>query len=68
VFDGVELIAFVVKCLLFGLAVAIIPAATGLEAERDVIKSLPAVVLGGLVKLFFAILAIEFAILVVKYT
>ncbi len=68
VFDGVELIAFGVKCLLFGLAVAIIPAATGLEAERGVIKSLPAVVLGGLIKLFFAILAIEFAILVVKYS
>ena len=68
VFDGMELIAFGVKCLLFGLAVAIIPAATGLEAERGVMKSVPAVVLGGLIKLFFAILAIEVAILVVKYS
>ena len=67
VFDGVELAGFSLKCLLFGLAVAIIPAATGLEAERGVIKSLPAVVLGGLVKLFFAIVAIEVASLMVKY-
>jgi hypothetical protein len=32
-----------------------------------VVKSLPGVVLGGLVKLFFVILAIEAATLVVKY-
>ncbi len=67
VFDGIELAAFGLKCLLFGLAVAIIPAATALEAEPGVIKSLPAVVLGGLVKLFFVIVAIEVASLVVKY-
>ena len=67
VFDGIELAAFMLKCLLFGLAVAIIPAATALEAERGVIKSLPAVVLGGLVKLYFVILAIEVASLAAKY-
>ena len=67
VFDGVELVGFGLKCLLFGLAVAIVPAATALEAERGVMKSLPAVVLGGLVKLFFAIGAIEALALVVKY-
>jgi phospholipid/cholesterol/gamma-HCH transport system permease protein len=67
VFDGPELAGFLGKCLLFGLAVAIIPAATALEAERGVLRSLPAVVLGGLVKLFFAILVIEAASLVVKY-
>jgi phospholipid/cholesterol/gamma-HCH transport system permease protein len=67
VFDGVELIGFGLKCLLFGLAVAIIPAATGLEAERGVMKSLPAVVLGGLLKLFAVILAVEVAFLMVKY-
>ena len=38
-----------------------------LEAERGVIKSLPAVVLAGLMKLFFVIMAIEAATLVVKY-
>jgi phospholipid/cholesterol/gamma-HCH transport system permease protein len=67
VFDGPELASFLLKCLLFGLAVAIIPAATALEAERGVLRSLPAVVLGGLVKLFFAILVIEAASLVMKY-
>ena len=67
VFDGEELAIFSLKCLLFGLSVAIIPAATALEAERGQIKSLPAVVLGGLVKLFFAITVIEVASLVVKY-
>jgi len=67
VFDGLELATFCLKCLLFGLAVAIIPAATALEAERGVINSLPAVVLGGLIKLFFVILAVEVATLMVKY-
>ena len=67
VFDGADLASFCLKCLLFGLAVAIVPAATALEAERGEIKSLPAVVLGGLVKLFFVILAVEAATLVVKY-
>jgi phospholipid/cholesterol/gamma-HCH transport system permease protein len=67
VFDGPELVGFLFKCLLFGLAVAIIPAATALEAERGVLRSLPAVVLGGLVKLFFAILMIEAAALMMKY-
>jgi phospholipid/cholesterol/gamma-HCH transport system permease protein len=67
VFDGPELVGFLFKCLLFGLAVAIIPAATALEAERGVLRSLPAVVLGGLVKLLFAILVIEAASLVIKY-
>jgi phospholipid/cholesterol/gamma-HCH transport system permease protein len=67
VFDGPELVGFLMKCLLFGLAVAIVPAATGLEAERGVMKSLPAVVLGGLIKLFFAIVTIEVASLMVKY-
>lgn len=67
VFDGVELTVFALKCMLFGVAVATIPAATGLEAEPGVIKSLPAVVLGGLIKLFFAIVTIEVASLMVKY-
>jgi phospholipid/cholesterol/gamma-HCH transport system permease protein len=67
VFDGVELAAFLAKCLMFGLAVAIIPAATGLEAEPGELKSLPAAVLGGLLKLFSAILAVEVAALVLKY-
>ncbi len=67
VFDGLELALFAFKCLLFGLAVAIIPAATALEAEPGVMKTLPAVVLGGLVKLFFVIVAVEVATLVLKH-
>lgn len=67
VFDGVELAVFGLKCLVFGLAVAIVPAATALEAEPGELRSLPATVLGGLVKLFFVILVAEAASLVVKY-
>ena len=67
VFDGIELAVFGFKCMLFGLAVAIVPAATALEAEPGVIKSLPAVVLGGLLKLFIVILVVEAGALVVKY-
>ena len=67
VYDGPELAVFGMKCLLFGVAVAVIPAATALEAERDVLPSVPAVVLAGLLKLFLAIGVIEVATLVVKY-
>lgn len=67
VFDGPVLTGFVLKCLLFGLAVALIPVATGLEAERGEMQSAPNAVLGGLVKLFFVIGVIEVLSLVVKY-
>lgn len=67
VFDGPVLTGFLLKCLLFGLAVALIPVATGLEAERENMKSAPNAVLGGLVKLFFVIGVIEVLSLVVKY-
>lgn len=67
VFDGPVLSGFLLKCLLFGLAVALIPVATGLEAERGDVKSAPSAVLGGLVKLFFVIGVIEVLSLVVKY-
>jgi phospholipid/cholesterol/gamma-HCH transport system permease protein len=67
VFDGVILAGFVLKCLTFGLAVALIPVATGLEAERGNLRSVPSAVLGGLVKLFFVIVVIEILSLMVKY-
>lgn len=67
VFDGPVLFGFLLKCLLFGLAVALIPVATGLEAERGETQSAPNAVLGGLVKLFFVIGVIEVLSLVVKY-
>jgi phospholipid/cholesterol/gamma-HCH transport system permease protein len=67
VFDGPELGLFALKCLFFGVAVAVIPAATALEAERGVLHSVPAAVLAGLLKLFLAIAVIEAVSLVVKY-
>jgi phospholipid/cholesterol/gamma-HCH transport system permease protein len=67
VFDAPVLAGFVLKCVLFGLAVALIPIATGLEAERGKPKSLPFAVLAGLVKLFVVIMAIEVLSLLAKY-
>lgn len=68
VFDEAILIGFMTKCLLFGLAVALIPLATGLEAEPGQVRSVPFTVLAGLVKLFFVIGLIAVLSLVVKYT
>ena len=67
VFDEENLVEFLLKCLLFGLAVALIPLATGLEAERGEVRSVPFTVLAGLVKLFFVIGLIAVLSLVVKY-
>jgi len=67
VFDEAVLAGFALKCLLFGLAVALIPVATGLEAERGNPRSVPSAVLGGLVKLFSVIVVIEILSLMVKY-
>jgi phospholipid/cholesterol/gamma-HCH transport system permease protein len=67
VFGPQILIGFMLKCLVFGMVVALIPVATGLEAERADLGSAPAAVLGGLVKLFFVIGVIQILSLVVKY-
>jgi phospholipid/cholesterol/gamma-HCH transport system permease protein len=67
VFTEEVLIGFVLKCLLFGMAVALIPIATGLEAERGNQRSVPFAVLAGLVKLFFVIAGVAVLSLVVKY-
>ena len=67
VFDMQVLIGTLLKCLVFGLAVALIPLATGLEAERGDSRSAPPAVLGGLMKLFLVIGLIEILSLVVKY-
>jgi phospholipid/cholesterol/gamma-HCH transport system permease protein len=67
VFDGLALATFLLKSLLFGLAVAVIPLATGLEAERGQPRTVPAAVLAGLVKLFIVIGAIQVAMLLVQY-
>lgn len=67
VFDGVQIAAFALKCLLFGLAVGLIPLATGLEAQPGQPRTLPAAVLAGLVKLFIVIAVIEVLMLLVVY-
>jgi phospholipid/cholesterol/gamma-HCH transport system permease protein len=67
VFDLPILAGFLLKCLLFGLAVALIPLATGLEAELGKVQTVPAAVLAGLMKLFLVIGLIEILSLVVKY-
>jgi phospholipid/cholesterol/gamma-HCH transport system permease protein len=67
VFDELVLAGFVLKCLLFGLAVALIPIATGLEARRGEPRSVPFAVLAGLVKLFFVVGFVAVLSLVVKY-
>ncbi len=67
VFDDLVLVGLALKFVLFGAAVALIPIASGLEAERDRMKSVPAVVLAGLMKLVLAILLIEVVVLMVKY-
>jgi phospholipid/cholesterol/gamma-HCH transport system permease protein len=67
VFDGQVLTGFLIKCLLFGLAVALIPVSSGLEAERDNLQSAPDAMLGGLVTLFFVIGVIEVVSLMTKY-
>jgi phospholipid/cholesterol/gamma-HCH transport system permease protein len=67
VFDMQILIGLLLKCLVFGLAVALIPLATGLEAERGEAHTAPRAVLGGLMTLFLVIALIEILSLVVKY-
>lgn len=66
VFDAPALAGFALKCILFGAAVAVIPIAAGLDATRQA-KSAPVAVLGGMVRLFFAIGLIEVLALAVKY-
>jgi len=67
VFDLQIFVGFLLKCALFGFAVAIIPLATGLEAERGAMHTVPNAVLAGLMKLFLVIGLIEILSLVVKY-
>jgi len=67
VFDELVLIGFLLKAVLFGLAVALIPIATGLEAEPGEPRSVPFAVLAGLVKLFFVVGIVAVLSLMVKY-
>lgn len=58
--------AFMLKCIVFGAAVAVVPIAAGLEATSR-IKSAPVAVLGGMVRLFFLLGLIEVVSLAAKY-
>ena len=66
VFTPIALGALVAKCMAFGAAVAVIPISAGLEATRD-LRSAPIAVMGGMVRLFFALGLIEIAALALKY-
>jgi len=66
VFTPLALGALVVKCILFGVAVAVIPISAGLDATRDA-ASAPHAVMGGMVRLFFALGLIEIVALALKY-
>ena len=66
VFDPAVTIGFAFKTIFFGLAVAVIPAAAMLEAQRLGRRS-ASTVQPGAVRLLFVLLLIEAASLVVKY-
>jgi phospholipid/cholesterol/gamma-HCH transport system permease protein len=66
VFDPAALAGFALKCLAFGAAVASIPIAAGLDATRE-LASAPEAVMGGMVRLFFALGLIEILALAAEY-
>jgi len=66
VFTPLALGGLVLKCIAFGVAVAVIPISAGLEATRQP-NSAPVAVMGGMVRLFFALGLIEIAALALKY-
>jgi phospholipid/cholesterol/gamma-HCH transport system permease protein len=66
VFSPGALAGLVVKCLAFGVAVAVIPIAAGLDATRDP-ESAPPAVMGGMVRLFVTLALIQLISLAVKY-
>src|ERR1700682_4544874 len=66
VFSPAALSGFTLRCVAFGVAVAVIPIAAGVDATHD-LKSAPVAVMGGMVRLFFALGLIEAVSLAVKY-
>jgi phospholipid/cholesterol/gamma-HCH transport system permease protein len=66
VFDLPILAGFVLKCTAFGVAVAAIPIAAGLQASHD-LKSAPVAVMGGMVRLVLALALIQIVSVAVKY-
>jgi phospholipid/cholesterol/gamma-HCH transport system permease protein len=66
VFSPGELAGFLLKCVAFGVVVAVVPIAAGLDATKDP-RSVPVAVMGGMVRLFVALAVIELVNLAVKY-
>lgn len=66
VFSPGELAGFLLKCVAFGVVVAVVPIAAGLDATKDP-RSVPVAVMGGMVRLFVALAVIELLNLAVKY-
>ena len=66
VFGPGALAGLVVKCFVFGIVVAVIPIAAGLDATRDP-ESAPSAVMGGMVRLFVTLALIQLLSLGVKY-
>jgi len=66
VFTPLALGGLGLKCMAFGAVVAVIPISAGLDATRDA-RSVPIAVMGGMVRLFFALGLIEIFALALKY-
>jgi phospholipid/cholesterol/gamma-HCH transport system permease protein len=66
VFSLAQLAGFAIKSIAFGVVVAVIPIAAGLETSREN-RPPPVAVMGGMVRLFFALGVIELVSLAVKY-
>ena len=60
------LAGLIIKCALFGLAVTLIPVTAGLETPKKLFM-VPVSVLRGMMRVFFAIVAIEVVSLALKY-
>jgi len=65
-FSPSAMAGFVLRSFAFGAVVAVIPIAAGLDATREM-KSAPVAVMGGMVRLFFALGVIEVLSLALKY-
>lgn len=66
VFDFHIAVGMFAKCALFGLAVTLIPVTAGLETPKKLFM-VPVSVLRGMMRVFFAIVAIEVVSLALKY-
>jgi len=66
IFDFRIVAGLLVKCTLFGLAVTLIPVTAGLETPKKLFM-VPVSVLRGMMRVFFAIVAIEVVSLALKY-